>query len=154
MRVILGADHRGATAIQSVAEKLKREGHDVRVLGVCDGRACDYPDHAYLVGKAISAGEGDFGVLICGTGVGMAIASNKIAGVRAAVVHDELTAQISRSHNNANVLCLSGDLLGVRLIEKIVDVWLRTPFEGGRHARRVDKIALIEQGIDPSTLKE
>lgn len=154
MKIVMGADHRGATAVQTVAEKLKRDGHDVRILGVCDGRTCDYPDNAYLVGKAIAAGEADFGILICGTGVGMAIASNKIPGVRAAVVHDELTAQISRSHNNANVLCLSGDLLGVRLIEKIVDQWLRTPFEGGRHARRVNKIALIEQGIDPSTLKD
>jgi ribose 5-phosphate isomerase B len=93
-------------------------------------------------------------VLICGTGVGMAIAANKVKGVRAAVVHDELTAEISRSHNDANVLCMSADLLGQRLIEKIVDVWIATPFAGGRHARRVHKIEAIERGDDPASVRE
>ena len=104
------------------------------------------------MGKAVAEGRADLGLLICGTGIGMSIAANKIPGVRAAVVHDELTAQISRSHNDANVLCLSADLLGHRLIEQIVETWIKTPFEGGRHARRVHKIEAIERGEDPTTV--
>ncbi|MGD9790087.1 MAG: ribose 5-phosphate isomerase B [Phycisphaerales bacterium] len=154
MKIILGADHRGIDAIRSLGERLKLEGHSVHVLEPCTGQACDYPEPAFKVGHQVSDGSQDAGILICGTGVGMSIAANKVHGVRAAVAHDELTAQLSKSHNNANVLCLSADLLGQRLIEKIVDVWLKTPFEGGRHARRVRKIAAIEQGLDPATIKE
>ncbi len=154
MKIILGADHRGIDAIRSLGERLKLEGHNVHVLEPCTGQACDYPEPAYKVGHQVADASQDAGILICGTGVGMSIAANKVHGVRAAVAHDELTAQLSKSHNNANVLCLSADLLGQRLIEKIVDVWLKTPFEGGRHARRVRKIAAIEQGIDPATIKE
>jgi len=101
------------------------------------------------VGKAIATGDAERGVLICGTGIGMCIAANKVKGVRAALAHDELTAQISRTHNDANVLCLSADLLGQRLIEKIVESWLATPFQGGRHERRLKEIAAIEEGKDP-----
>ncbi len=154
MKIILGADHRGIDAIRSLADRLKLEGHSVHVLEPCTGQACDYPEPAFKVGHQVADGSQDAGILICGTGVGMSIAANKVHGVRAAVAHDELTAQLSKSHNNANVLCLSADLLGQRLIEKIVDVWLKTPFEGGRHARRVRKIAAIEQGLDPATIKE
>ncbi len=154
MRISLGADHRGANAIKLLGEKLRREGHEVRVAGDCEGDACDYPERAYAVGKDVAEGRADAGVLVCGTGVGMSIAANKVPGVRAAVVHDELTAQLSRSHNDANVLCLSGDLLGQRLIEKIAEVWLATKFEGGRHARRVRKVQAIEKGQDPASVKE
>jgi ribose 5-phosphate isomerase B len=98
----------------------------------------------------VASGMADCGLLICGTGIGMSIAANKVKGIRAAVVHDEITAQISRSHNDSNVLCLSADLLGHRLIEQIIDAWLKTPFEGGRHARRLAKIRMIEEGRDPS----
>lgn len=154
MRISLGADHRGANAIKLLGEKLRREGHEVRVTGECEGDACDYPERAYAVGKDVAEGRADVGVLVCGTGVGMSIAANKVPGVRAAVVHDELTAQLSRSHNNANVLCLSADLLGQRLIEKIVEEWIATPFQGGRHTRRVDKIVAIEQGKDPASVKD
>lgn len=154
MRVALSADHRGFTSINELASKLGREGFDVQVLGDCAAGAADYPERAWLVGRAIAEGRADLGVLICGTGIGMSIAANKVPGVRAAVAHDELTAQLSRSHNDANVLCLSADLLGQRLIEKITDVWLKTPFEGGRHARRIRKIGAIERGQDPSTVQE
>lgn len=147
-RIAIGADHRGVDAARQIAQHLTSHGHEAKLLGACEG-PCDYPDQAWLVGRAIADGEADMGILICGTSIGMSIAANKIAGVRAAVVHDELTAQLSRAHNDANVLCLSGDLLGQRLIEKIVDVWLATEFEGGRHARRVGKIAQIERGEDP-----
>jgi ribose 5-phosphate isomerase B len=125
-------------------------GHEVAVVGNLTGETCDYPDPAYLVGGLVSRGEVDRGILLCGSGIGMSIAANKIKGVRAALVHDELTAEMSRSHNDANVICLSADLLGQRLIEKIVDIWLTTGFSGGRHERRVKKIAAIEEGRDPS----
>ena len=140
--------------VRNAADKLKNEGHQVLVLGDVSGEPCDYPEPAFKVANAVAKGDIELGVLICGTGVGVCIAANKVKGVRAANVHDEITAQLSRSHNNANILCLSADLLGQRLIEKIVDQWLATPFSGGRHTRRVDKIAAIEQGKDPSTIRE
>lgn len=154
MKIALSADHRGSSAIRAVHQKLVRDGHNAELVGDCSGSPCDYPERAFAVGNLIAQGKFDLGVLICGTGIGMSIAANKVKGVRAAVAHDELTAELSRSHNNANVLCLSADLLGERLIEKIVEAWIKTPFEGGRHARRVHKIAAIESGTDPATLKE
>lgn len=150
MNVAIGADHRGSEAVTRLAERLEREGHAVSRFGSQTGEACDYPEAAYEVATRVSAGDADRGVLICGTGVGMAITANKVKGVRAATVHDELTAQLSRSHNNANVLCLSADLLGERLIDKIVDAFIATEFEGGRHARRVAKIDAIERGETPA----
>jgi ribose 5-phosphate isomerase B len=154
MKIALGADHRGNAAGTQLAEKLRKAGHEVQIVRACSGEVCDYPDQAYAVARAVAQGPAvggaEAGVLLCGTGIGMAIAANKVPGARAAVVHDELTAQISRSHNNANIVCLSADLLGQRLIEQIVDVWLKTPFDGGRHERRVAKISIIEQGRDPA----
>lgn len=150
MVIALGGDHRGTSAIKNLAEKLKREGHEVLVLGDCTGQSVDYPEPAYLVAHAVADGKARLGVLICGTGVGVSIAANKVHGVRAAVVHDELTAQLSRSHNDANVLCMSGDLLGQRLIEKITEVFINSSFEGGRHQRRIDKIKAIEDGKNPA----
>ena len=126
----------------------------MELVGDVGGGVVDYPEPAWHVGKAVASGKADMGLLICGTGIGMSIAANKVKGVRAAVAHDELTAQISRSHNDANVLCLSADLLGQRLIENIVEVWLKTPFEGGRHARRLHKITAIEEGKDPTRVTE
>ncbi len=154
MRIALGADHRGSSAIHQVADMLQREGHEVSILGEQSGQATDYPEPAFAVGQAIAGHKADLGVLVCGTGIGMSIAANKVKGVRAAVAHDELTAQLSRSHNDANVLCLSADLLGQRLIEKIVSTWLATEFSGGRHARRIHKIEAIEQGKNPSSVAE
>ncbi len=154
MKIVVGADHRGITAARNVVDKLRREGHEVDLSEGCDGPACDYPERAYPVAHAIADGQAERGILICGTGIGMAIAANKVKGVRAAVVHDELTSELSRSHNDANVLCLSADLLGQKLIENIVEVFLKTPFEGGRHARRVRKIEAIEQGRDPGSVTE
>jgi ribose 5-phosphate isomerase B len=154
MRIAMSADHRGSAASKMLADKLRRDGHTVQIIGETTSTAVDYPEPAYLVGKSVADGQADLGLLICGTGIGMSIAANKVKGVRAAVVHDELTAQISRSHNDANVLCLSADLLGQRLIEGIVEVWIKTPFEGGRHARRVGKIKAIEDGKDPTRIIE
>ncbi len=150
MRIAMSADHRGVSATRLLADKLKRDGHEVQIVGECAATVVDYPEPAYLVARAVAEGRADLGLLICGTGIGMSIAANKVKGARAAVVHDELTAQISRSHNDSNVLCLSADLLGQRLIENIVEIWIKTPFAGGRHARRVNKIRAIEEGKDPA----
>lgn len=152
MKLGLSADHRGVMATKQLVDRLKSQGHEVELYGQLNGEMCDYPDPAYLVGAAVSAGKVERGILLCGSGIGMSIAANKVKGVRAALVHDELTAELSRSHNDANVICLSADLLGQRLIEKIVDVFLQTPFQGGRHDRRVKKIGAIEAGEDPTKM--
>jgi len=154
MRIALGADHRGAAAIAALFDKLKHEGHEVTLCEDCPGQVCDYPERAYAVSNIVASGKADAGILICGTGIGMSIAANKIKGIRAAVVHDELTAQLSKSHNDANIICMSADLLGQRLIEKISEVWLATKFEGGRHARRIRKVAAIENGLNPASVTE
>src|SRR5205814_7734277 len=103
-------------------------------------------DFAFEVSRAVSEGRVQRGILICGTGIGMTIAANKVPGVRAAPCHDSITAEMSRRHNDANVLCLSADLLGEELIDRMVRIWLETEFEGGRHARRVEKIQKYEDG--------
>lgn len=147
-RIAIGADHRGQHAAEHVKATLDRLGYDSYIVGACEG-SCDYPEKAYLVGLEINSTRATRGVLVCGTGIGMSIAANKVKGLRAALVHDELTAQLSRSHNDANVLCLSADLLGERLIDKIVEAWMSAEFEGGRHERRVRKIEAIENNQDP-----
>jgi ribose 5-phosphate isomerase B len=152
MNVALGADHRGAAAARQLVERLRSLGHEVVTPTDLSGDPTDYPIHAHHVAQAVSTGRAAMGLLICGTGIGMCIAANKVKGVRAALAHDELTAEISRSHNNANVLCLSADLLGQRLIEKIVESWLATPFQGGRHERRLREIEAIERGDDPARI--
>src|SRR5262249_52366519 len=123
---------------------LQQLGHEVLDLGTGGSDSVDYPDFAFQVAKAVSEGRVERGILICGTGIGMCIAANKVPGVRAAPCHDSITAEMSRRHNNANVLCPSADLLGEELIERMVRIWLETEFEGGRHARRVEKIARFE----------
>lgn len=153
MRIAIGADHRGAEAASKIADRLTKQGHEiVALLLPPSGEACDYPEPAWSVGQLIASRSADSAVLICGTGVGMCMAVNKIHGIRAANVHDEVTAEISRASNDANVICLSADLLGLRLMEQVIDTWLKTPFAGGRHERRLQKIVAIEQGKDPRTV--
>ena len=123
---------------------LQELGQEVVDVGSYDGQDDDYPDVAALVARKVASKEVDRGILLCGTGVGMCIAANKIPGVRAAPCHDDITAEVSRRHNDLNVLCLSGDLLGEKLADRLVEIWLRTPFEGGRHARRNEKITQLE----------
>ena len=144
MKIGVGSDHRGVTAKTRIVAVLQQLGHDGADLGVVGTGSADYPDIAFDVAKGVGAGRFERGILICGTGLGMCIAANKVKGVRAACCHDSITAELSRSHNDANVLCLSGDLLGEELIERMVKIWLQTPFEAGRHARRVDKIMKFE----------
>lgn len=152
MKIALGSDHRGDHAAVGLADFLKQNGYSVQALSPHDGQSRDYPDEAYLVGKAVASGQADMGVLICGSGNGVCIAANKVPGVRAALAFSTEAAQMSRKHNDANVLCLSGDGLEQDQVNQIVLAWLATEFEGGRHARRVRKIQAIEQGEDPATI--
>jgi ribose 5-phosphate isomerase B len=144
MRIAIGSDHRGFAAKSKLLELLKRLDQEVVDMGPQSNESVDYPDIASLVANQVSSGAVDRGILICGTGIGMCIAANKFPGVRAAPCHDDLTAEMSRRHNDLNVLCLSADMLGEKLIDRMVEIWLKTEFEGGRHARRVEKIAEIE----------
>jgi ribose 5-phosphate isomerase B len=145
MKVAIASDHRGYQLKEKVIALLKSKGHVVVDDGPSSDEAVDYPDFAALVARKVSAGEVDRGILICGTGIGMAISANKFPGIRAAACTDEVTAELSRRHNDLNVLCLSGDLLSPRVIERLVEVWIATEFEGGRHERRVAKIGQLEQ---------
>jgi ribose 5-phosphate isomerase B len=147
MRIAVASDHRGFQLKGRLGEALREMGHDVMDVGPHDSQRVDYTDYGAIVARQVSEGEVDRGVLICGTGIGMAIVANKFPGVRAATVHDELTSEMCRRHNDVNVLCLSGDLLGERPIDTMLEIWLKTPFEGGRHARRVDKIRAIEEDL-------
>jgi ribose 5-phosphate isomerase B len=145
MRIALGCDHRGRQAINELVPYLAGMGHEVAELGKEEGEGpCDYPDRAWMVANAVRRGNAERGILVCGTGIGMCIAANKVIGVRAALALDELSARLSRSHNDANVLCMSADMLGQTLLKRIVETWMETPFDGGRHTRRVAKIHEIE----------
>jgi ribose 5-phosphate isomerase B len=146
MRIAIGSDHRGFIVKGKVIELLKRLQQEVVDAGSFNGESVDYPDIAAAVARQVSAGEVDRGILICGSGIGMCIAANKFAGVRAAPCHDDLTAEMSRRHNDLNVLCLSADMLGEKLIDRMVEIWLKTAFEGGRHSKRVEKIGELEHG--------
>jgi ribose 5-phosphate isomerase B len=145
----VASDHRGYDAKQVVKAIVTQMGHECIDVGTDTATPADYPDLAYMAGKSVSDRTADRAILICATGLGMSIAANKVRGVRAALCHDELSAQISRDHNDANVLCLSGDQLGEVLLRKVVEAWMSTEFSGGRHQRRVNKITAIEQGRDP-----
>jgi ribose 5-phosphate isomerase B len=144
MRIAIGSDHRGVAARLRLIGLLERLGHQAVDCGSHGTEAVDYPDIAADVAGRVSRGDVDRGILLCCTGVGMAITANKVAGVRAATCHDEVTAELSRRHNDLNVLCLSAEMLGQELQDKMIKTWLETPFEGGRHARRVAKIAALE----------
>jgi ribose 5-phosphate isomerase B len=144
MKIAIGSDHRGYDVKRRVFSVLENLGHEVLDVGPQKRESVDYPDYAFQVALAVSEGRVDRGVLICGTGIGMCIAANKVRGVRAAPCHDSITAEMSRRHNDANVLCLSADLLGEELIDRMVRIWLETEFEQGRHARRVEKITRFE----------
>jgi ribose 5-phosphate isomerase B len=145
MKIAMGSDHRGFQTKERLKNALVNQGHDVRDCGAESADSADYPDYALPVCLMVARGEVERGVLLCGTGIGMTMAANKVGGIRAALCHDELTAEMSRRHNDANVLCLPADLLGEELIRRMVDVWLGTPFEGGRHARRVAKVMEVER---------
>jgi ribose 5-phosphate isomerase B len=146
MRIAVGSDHRGVAMRAKVINILAGLGQEVVDTGTQEEGSVDYPDIASAVARMVSNGKVDRGILICGTGLGMSIVANKFPGVRAAACYDDLTAEISRRHNDLNVLCLSGDILSERQLDRIVEIWLKTDFEGGRHARRLQKIHDIEHG--------
>ena len=149
MKIAIGSDHRGYEAKERIKALLQGMGLEVNDHGPSDNRACDYPDTGLSVAQAVACRQADRGVLFCGSGIGMSITANKVHGVRAALCHDELTAQMARRHNDANVLCLPADLVGDALMQGIVRIWLNTEFEGGRHSRRVEKILAYERDHQP-----
>ena len=145
MRVALGADHAGVHLKDAVRSLLESRGIEVQDAGTTDETSVDYPDYAARVGHSVAGGEVDRGILVCGTGLGMAIAANKVVGVRAAPVVDLESAKLSREHNDVNVLALGARLTAPDTALQIVATFLDTPFAGGRHQRRLDKIAALER---------
>lgn len=140
MKIVVASDHRGLQAKSRILQLLTQLGQEAVDLGPVSSDSVDYPDFAAKVANAVTKNEAERGILICGTGIGMCIAANRFPGVRAALCHDDLTAEMSRRHNDANVMCLSADLLSEQLVNRMVEVWVKTQFEGGRHARRLEKI--------------
>ena len=145
MRIAVGSDHRGVHLRAKLAALLQDMGQDVVDLGGDGQNEVDYPDIAEAVARKVGSQEVDRGILICGTGLGMCIVANKIPGRAAAPCYDDVTAELSRRHNDLNVLCLSGDIVGDKLADRLVEIWLKTPFDGGRHARRNQKIVELER---------
>ncbi len=148
MKIALGSDHHGVEFKKRTIARLTQLGHEAIDLGTQQSdEPCDYPDHASQVGRAVSQGQAERGILICGSGVGMAIVANKFLGVRAAVCDSVEIARLTRRHNNVNVLCLSGTVWKQQDLLPVVEAFLETEFEGGRHQRRIDKIHEIEMSL-------
>ncbi len=145
MKYYIGSDHAGFAVKGLVAEMLRNRGYEVEDLGTDSDKRVDYPDYAEKVARAVVADPGSRGVLICGTGIGMSIAANKIDGIRAAHCHDWYTAKMARAHNDANILCFGERVSGPGVIESMIDAFVTTPFEGGRHEGRVEKIMALER---------
>jgi ribose 5-phosphate isomerase B len=144
VRIAVGSDHAGFAVKRAIAERLRRLGHEVIDHG-CDGEASvDYPDFGAAVAASVAAGRAERGICVCGTGIGIAMAAGKVAGVRAATVHDRYTAEMSRQHNDANVLCLGARVLGPDQAVELAEYWLTVPFGEGRHAGRVAKINALD----------
>ncbi len=140
MKIAVASDHRGVHVKQKILRQLADMGIEAIDLGPANTDRVDYPDYAAKVANAITDHQVDRGILVCGTGIGMSIAANRYHGVRAALCHDDMTAEMSRRHNDSNVLCLSADLLGEQLITRMTEVWVKTQFEGGRHQVRLDRL--------------
>ncbi len=145
MKIAIGSDHAGFELKETIKTFLKEKGIEVIDFGTYSEERVDYPDYAIPLAESVANGEEDFGILICGTGIGMSIAANKVKGIRASLCSDVYSAHSAREHNNANVLCLGGRVLGKELAKEIVDKWLSSSFLGGRHKRRVDKIMNYEK---------
>ncbi len=144
MKIAIGCDHGGIVLKPAITEYLESAGIEYIDYGTDSAESCDYPDFSIKVADAVVKGEVDRGILLCGTGIGITIAANKVKGIRAAVLSDEFTAAASREHNNANILGLGGRVITPEKAVKLVNIWLNTEFAGGRHQRRIDKIAEIE----------
>lgn len=148
MKIAIGSDHAGVELKSELVQLLKNMGSDVLDVGPTTSESVDYPDFGDKVSTAVSRGEVDRGVLICGTGIGMSIVANKFRNVRAALCSEPFSARMSRLHNDSNILVIGGRVTGVELAKDITRVWMETPFEGGRHERRLKKITLIEERRD------
>lgn len=144
MKISIGSDHRGLVQRKVIAEAIEAAGHEVDDQGSFTDESCDYPDVAAVVSKQVASGKSDFGILVCGTGIGMSIAANKIDGIRAALCCDVSSAKLSRQHNDANVMCLAGGDFDDLQFKAMVNAWLNSEFEGGRHGRRVEKVMGLE----------
>ncbi|MBQ1705909.1 MAG: ribose 5-phosphate isomerase B [Clostridia bacterium] len=145
MKIAIGADHGGYSLKEVLKKHLLERGFDVEDFGTFDTQSCHYPVYAEKVARAVAAKEAELGVLVCGTGIGMSIAANKVKGIRAAAVSDCFTAQATREHNDSNILCLGERTVGPGLAMRIVDTWLDASFLGGRHQTRVDMISALEK---------
>jgi ribose 5-phosphate isomerase B len=140
MRIAVGSDHAGFLLKQQLAERLAAQGHEVEDLGTYSLQSCDYPEFGRAVAAAVAEARAERGVLVCGTGIGIGIAANRVAGARAARCCSEYDARMARAHNDANILCLGARVVGIGLAESILDAFVEQPFEGGRHARRIAQI--------------
>jgi ribose 5-phosphate isomerase B len=147
MKLAIGADHAGLELKNRLRDTLSAAGHEVRDVGTNSPESTDYPDYAAKVGRAVAAKDADLGILVCGSGVGVSIAANKIRGVRAALGYDEEEVKLTRQHNNANVLTLGARFTDAAKAQRLVDIFLETPFEGGRHERRVHKVTELEKEL-------
>lgn len=151
MRIAIGSDHAGFELKEIVVQALREWGHEVDDKGTYSKESCDYPDLAVAVAKAVAKQEVDRGILICGSGIGMSIAANKVPGIRAALCSEPLSARLTREDNDSNVLTLGARIIGPAMALEIVDVWLKTPYAGGRHQKRLDKISAYEASIQSSS---
>ncbi len=140
MNIAIGSDHGGFELKEKIKPLIVELGHDVEDVGCYSMDSVDYPEQAKAVSKMVAEGKADRGILICGTGIGMSLAANRCKGIRAALCHELFTARMSRKHNDANILCMGGRVIGPELAKEMVKIWLATEFEGGRHKRRIDMI--------------
>lgn len=144
MKIAIGCDHGGLEHKNAIVEHLKSRGFEVEDFGIYENVSVDYPDIALKVATSIAENKNELGVLVCGTGIGMSLTANKVKGIRAAACSEHFSAKYTRLHNNSNILCLGGRVIGVGTALELVDLFVDTPFEGGRHQRRIDKISEIE----------
>ena len=145
MKIAMGNDHTAIELKNIIKEFVEEKGYEVLDLGTNSTESCDYPVYGEKVGRAVAGGEADLGIVICGTGVGISLAANKVKGIRACVCSEPYTAKLSREHNNTNVLAFGARVVGPELAKMITKMWLETAFEGGRHQRRVDMLAALDR---------
>ena len=145
LKIAIASDHRGLKIKNRLIQSLQASGYQLLDQGTDSDQPVDYPDYARIVAEKVSKGEAERGILICGTGIGMSIAANKFEGVRAASCYDEVMVEMSRRHNDVNILCLPGDRIGDRSVDDLVKMWLKTEFDGGRHLQRIEKITELER---------
>ena len=148
-RIVIGSDHAGFPLKESLRKRLEKDGYPLLDVGTFSEESVDYPDFAEKVAQALQSGEGNVGILLCGTGIGVSIAANKVRGIRAAVIYNDETASLAHRHNNANVICFGGREVSEDQAHAWTRIFLSSSFEGGRHQRRIDKISALESSGTP-----